>query len=74
MTELFQRAIDLIKELLSDKQDEIAARLLADLQDDLEWETRFKATTDEQWDRMAEMVRREIATDGTIPLDEIFPS
>ncbi|NES22932.1 MAG: hypothetical protein F6K41_29440 [Symploca sp. SIO3E6] len=74
MTELLQQAIAQIQKLPPDKQDAIASRLLAELQDEQKWETRFAATTDDQWDQMAAMVRQEIATGETIPLDEVFPT
>lgn len=74
MTELLRQAIAEIEKLSPDRQDAIAARFLAELQDEEKWETRFATTTDEQWDRMAEMVRQEIASSETVPLDTIFPS
>lgn len=60
-TELLQQAIAEIQKLPPDQQDAIAARFLADLQDEQKWETQFAATTDDQWDQMAAMVRQEIA-------------
>jgi hypothetical protein len=74
MTELLQQAIAQIQKLPPDQQDAIAARFLAELQDEQKWETRFAATTDDQWDRMAAMVRQEIAAGETVPLDEVFPT
>ncbi len=74
MTELLQRVIAEIKKLPSDQQDAIASRFLAELQDEQKWESRFAATTDDQWDRMAAMVRQEIATGETTPLSEVFPT
>jgi hypothetical protein len=41
-------------------QDAIASRFLAELQDEQKWEALFVSTTDDQWDRMAAMVRQEI--------------
>jgi hypothetical protein len=73
MTEMLQRAIAAIEKLPSDEQDAIAARLLADLEDEQAWAVRFAATTDAQWDALAEMVRREIGAGETMPLDEFFP-
>jgi hypothetical protein len=61
MTELLQQAIAQIQKLPPARQDAIAAQVLAELQDEQKWENRFAATTDEQWDRMAAMVREEIA-------------
>ncbi len=68
MTKLLEQAIDQIEKLPVDVQDAIAARLLADLDDEIEWSARFAATTDAQWDRMAAMVRQEIATGETLPM------
>lgn len=73
MTELLQQAIAQIQQLPSDQQDAIAARFLAELQDEQEWEARFAATKDDQWDQMAAMIRREITKGETTPLDEVFP-
>jgi hypothetical protein len=74
MTELLRQAIAQIEKLPPDQQDAIAARFLAELQDEQKWDIRFSATTDDQWDQMAAMVRQEIARGETVPLDEVFPS
>jgi len=73
MTELLKQAIAEIEKLPEDVQDAIAARLLAELADEKGWAARFAATTDAQWDRMAEMVRREITAGDTFALDDLFP-
>ena len=74
MTELLQQAIALIEKLPAEQQNAIATQLLAELQDDQKWETRFAATSDEQWDRMAAVVRQEIASGETVTLDTVFPA
>ncbi len=74
MTELLQQAIAQIQRLSPAQQDAIAARFLAELQDEQKWEDRFVSTTDSQWEQMAAMVRQEIALGETVPLDEVFPS
>ena len=74
MTELLQQAISLIEKLPAEQQNAIATQLLAELQDDQKWETRFAATTDDQWDRMAAVVRQEIASGETVTLDTVFPT
>ncbi|MGA1623503.1 MAG: hypothetical protein ACO36E_12370 [Synechocystis sp.] len=74
MTELLGQAIAQIEKLPPDQQDAIAARFLAELRDEEKWETRFAATTDEQWDQMAAMIRQEIASGETVSLDTVFPS
>ncbi|MCY7335476.1 MAG: hypothetical protein LH613_04570 [Chamaesiphon sp.] len=61
MTQLLQQAIAQIQQLPPDRQDAIAALFLAELQGEQKWEAQFAATTDDQWDRMAAMVRQEIA-------------
>ena len=61
MAELLQQVISEIQKLPIDQRDAIAARILADLKDEQAWAERFEATTDEQWDHLAEAARREIA-------------
>jgi RNA polymerase-interacting CarD/CdnL/TRCF family regulator len=74
MTELLEKAIAQLKTLPADEQDAIAARLLAELEDERVWKAQFESTTDDQWDRIAEMVRQEIAAGDITPLAEVFPS
>ena len=73
MAELLQQVISEIQKLPIDQRDAIAARILADLKDEQAWTERFEATTDEQWDHLAEATRREIAAGDTVPLDDVFP-
>ena len=74
MTELLEQAIAQLKTLPADEQDAIAARLLAEMEDEQTWKAQFESTTDNQWDRMAEMVRQEIAAGDVTPLAEVFSS
>jgi hypothetical protein len=74
MTELLERVIAQLKTLPDNEQDAIAARLLAEMEDEQAWKAQFESTTDNQWDRMAEMVRQEIAAGDTTPLAEVFPT
>jgi hypothetical protein len=74
MTELLRQAIAQIEKLPPDQQDAIAARFLAESQEEQAWESSFAATTDDQWDLMAAMVRQEIVRGEIAPLDEVFPS
>ena len=73
MTSLLQRAVSEIEKLPAEDQDSIAARLLAEVEDERQWSTRFASTTDDQWDRLVAEVRRDVADAGTIPLDQVFP-
>jgi hypothetical protein len=74
MAELLRQAIAQIQQLPPEQQDAIASRFLAELQDEQTWESRFAATTDDQWDQMAAVVRQEIATGEIAPLSEVFPT
>jgi hypothetical protein len=60
MTELFQRAIAEIERYPADVQDAIAARILAELEDEQAWTRRFQATTEDQWARLAAMARKDM--------------
>lgn len=73
MTELLQRVIAELEKLPEQEQDAIATRLLAELEAEKGWKVRFESTTDEQWDRLAEMVKQDIAAGDVTPLDDIFP-
>lgn len=72
MTELLQRVIAELEKLPDQEQDAIAARILAELEDEKQWKARFEATTDAQWDRLADMVKQDIA-EGTTLIEEVFP-
>jgi hypothetical protein len=74
MTELLEQAITEIGKLSAEEQDAIASRILAELTGEQEWTTRFNATTNQQWDRLSELARREISAGATDPLDDVFPS
>jgi hypothetical protein len=73
MTELLNQVIAEIQKLPADQQDAIASRLIAELKDEQRWTKQFESTTDEQWDRLADMVRQEISDGDTVSLDEFFP-
>ncbi|MGD1906602.1 MAG: hypothetical protein ACFB0C_11490 [Leptolyngbyaceae cyanobacterium] len=73
MTELLKQAIAEVSKLSEEQQDAIAARLLAELENEQAWQSRFDATTEAQWDSLAAMVRQEIESDPPVPLDDVFP-
>lgn len=60
MTELLRQVVAEIEKLPAEQQDAIATRLLAELKDEQAWEKSFAATSDKQWDKLAQMVRQEI--------------
>ena len=74
MRELLRQAIATIEKLPPEVQDAIATRLLAEAADEQAWAAQFEATTEVQWDRMAETVRQAIAEGGSTPLDDVLPS
>jgi len=74
MTELLERVIAQLKVLPADEQDAIASRFLAELEDEEAWKASFAATTDDQWDKLAAMVRQEITAGEFSPLEELFSS
>ncbi len=73
MADLLEQVVAEIQKLPQDQRDAIAARIIADLKYEQAWTERFEATTDEEWDRLAEGVRREVAAGDTVPLDDVFP-
>jgi hypothetical protein len=73
MTTLLQRAVAEVEKLPAEDQDAIAARWLAEVDDEQQWDTRFASTTDDQWDRLVAEVRRDVAEGGMLPLDDVFP-
>jgi hypothetical protein len=74
MTELLERVIDQLKTLPADEQNAIAALFLAEMEDERTWKAQFESTTNDQWDRMAEIVRQDIGASDTTPLAKVFPS
>lgn len=72
MTALLEQALAAVEKLPEEAQDAIASRLLAEVADEQAWAGRFEATTDAQWDQIAESVRREIATGDLETLEDVF--
>ncbi len=73
MTSLLQRAVAEVEKLPAEEQDAIAARLLAEVDDERQWDARFASMAGDQWDRLVAEVRRDVAEGGTLPLDDVFP-
>ena len=68
-----RRVVAIIEKLPPDEQDAVSERIAAELTDDAEWDARFDSTTEEQWDKIEDMVRREIAMGNSVPLEDAFP-
>lgn len=71
MTKLLERAIAEAAARPEPEQDALAALILAEIDDERKWDQAFAATTDEQWDKLAEMARRDIAAGGSSPLGDV---
>jgi hypothetical protein len=72
MTELLRYVVAEIEKLTEEEQNAIASRLLAELEDEREWKSRFEATTQRQWNALAEMVRQDIAAGNIELIDDFF--
>lgn len=68
-----RRVVAIIEKLPPDEQDAVSERIAAELTDDAEWDARFDATTQEQWDKMEEMVRRDVSARGNAPIENALP-
>jgi hypothetical protein len=68
MTTRLRRAIAEVEKLPAEYQDALASRLLAEIEGERRWSARFTSTTDDQWDRLIDEVRRGVATGNTFPL------
>ena len=68
-----RRVVAIIEKLPPDEQDAVSERIAAELTDDAEWDARFDATTEEQWDKMEEMVRRDVSARGNAPIENALP-
>lgn len=68
-----RRVVAIIEKLPPDEQDAVSERIAAELTDNAEWEARFDSTTEEQWDKMEEMVRRDVSARDSAPIENTFP-
>lgn len=74
MTHQLETAFAEASKLPVEQQKSLASVILQEIESDRLWKERFASTSDEQWDRMAERVRAEIAGGEVVPLDQILPS
>lgn len=72
MTTLLERAIAEASGRPEAEQDALAARMLAELGDETKWDRSFASTTDDQWDKLAALARRDIASSGSSTLDDLI--
>lgn len=73
MIEVLERAITAVKKLPPDDQDAITAYLFNEVDGEQVWSASFAATTNIQWDCLADKVRKSIATGEVLSLDDVFP-
>ena len=71
---LLQQAISELEKLPAEDQNALAARWLAEIKDEQRWADKFAATTDEQWDKLTDLVKREIAEGDTTSLEDFLDS
>ena len=69
---LLQQAISELEKLPPEDQNALASRWLAEIRDEQQWADTFSATTDEQWDKLADLVRKDIAEGDTTRLDDFL--
>lgn len=65
-----RRVVEIIGKLPPDEQDAVSERIAAELTDDMEWNARFDATTEEQWDKMEDMVRHDVSDRDRAPIED----
>lgn len=70
MTRLLEQAVNEIAKLPEDLQNAISSRLLEELKDEQAWTLRFDETSENQSDRMAAKVQKEIAEGRILPLGD----
>ena len=66
MSELLEHVIEQLKILPADEQDALATRFLAEIKDEKSWKASFASTTDDQWDSLVQVVRRNSFLEITI--------
>ncbi|MCT7979596.1 hypothetical protein [Laspinema olomoucense] len=74
MTELLRYVLAEIEKLTEEEQNAIASRLLAELENERKWKSRFEATNERQWNALAKMVRQDIAAGNINSIDDVFSS
>ena len=72
MTRLLERAVAEAARLTDTEQDAIAANILAEIDDEREWDRLFSATSDGQWDQLAAMARKGIEVGGSKSLEDLI--
>ena len=74
MISLLEQAVAELEKLSEEEQDAIAARILAEIEDERAWAARFAATSGAQWAKMVALAQQEIEAGETVPLDDVLPA
>lgn len=69
---LLQEALNEFEKLSIDDQNTIAARWLEELKDEQLWTAKYSSTTDDQWNKIADLVKQEIADGEIMSLDSFL--
>lgn len=69
---LIQEALNEFEKLSADDQNTVAARWLEELKDEQLWTVKFSSTTHNQWDKLADLVKQEIADGEIASLDSFL--
>jgi predicted RNA-binding protein with EMAP domain len=71
MSRLLEKALEKVSSLPQDEQDAIASHILAELEDEAAWETRF-ASQEDKLRRLAHEALAEHHRGETRPLDDLL--
>ncbi len=69
---LLQRAISEFEKLPVEDQNAVAARWLKEIRDERIWAEKFAATTAEQWDKLANLAKQDMAEGDATSLDDFL--
>ncbi|HHB90732.1 MAG TPA: hypothetical protein ENK60_05445 [Anaerolineae bacterium] len=72
MMTLLEQLLEKASQLPSEEQEALARRWLQELEDELIWEEKFTATSEEAWGKMAARVERAIENGESEPLEALL--
>ena len=69
---ILQKAIVEFEKLSTDDQNAVASRWLEELKDEQQWTKSFANTTNEQSNKLADLVRQDTNNENTISLESFL--
>lgn len=69
---LLQKVISEFEKLPAEGQNAVAAYWLEELKDEQIWAEKFASTTDEQWDKLVSLAKRDMAEGDVSSLDDFL--